>query len=103
MVSTAINFICESMGSKFSTMKGEFAVFHAAFVVNTGLEEAIVKHKIHLYYIQPTAFKDESKVLNDICYWQQQYTKLSSMRQSNRKQKASNEANTKNHASNQGM
>jgi hypothetical protein len=43
MVSNAIDFICESMGSKFSTTSGVFAVFHAAFVVNTGLEEATNK------------------------------------------------------------
>jgi hypothetical protein len=48
MVSTAINFICQSLGSKFSTTNGEFAVFHAAFVVNTGLE-ATVKQTVHFY------------------------------------------------------
>jgi hypothetical protein len=43
MVSKAINFICESLGSKLSTTNRVFAVFHAAFVVNTGLEEATNK------------------------------------------------------------
>jgi hypothetical protein len=87
MVSTAINFICESLGSKFSTTRGELSVFHnATFVVNTGLE-ATCKQTVHFYYVQSTT-KDKPKVLNDIHYWQQQYNKSSSMRQSNRKRKA---------------
>jgi hypothetical protein len=70
MVSTAINFICQSLGSKFSKMNGEFAAFHAAFVVNTGLE-ATVKQTVHLYYVQPATSKDKPKVSNDIRYcWQ---------------------------------
>jgi hypothetical protein len=66
MVSTAINFICESLGSKFSTTRGEFSVFHAASVVNTGLE-ATCKQTVHFCYVQSTT-KDKPKVLNDIRY-----------------------------------
>jgi hypothetical protein len=77
MVTTAINFICERLGSKFATTKGEFAVFHAAFVVNTGLEEATCKQTVHFYYVQSTTLEDKPKVSNDICYWQQQYDNFS--------------------------
>jgi hypothetical protein len=78
MVSTAIHFICQSIGSKFSTTNGEFAVFHAQFKVDTGLE-ATVKQIVHFYYVQPTTSKDKPKVSNDIRYWKQQYNKFSSM------------------------
>ena len=87
MVSTAINFICQSMGSKFITTKGEFDVFHAAFVVNTGLED-IMKQKVHFYYVQPATWIHKPIVCKDICYWQQQYDKFSNMRKSNRKREA---------------
>jgi hypothetical protein len=87
MVTTAINFICQSLGSKFSTTNGEFAVFHAQFEVDTGLE-VTVKQTVHFYYVQPATSKEKPKVSNDIRYWQQQYTKFSCMRQSNRKRDA---------------
>jgi hypothetical protein len=96
IVSTAINFICQSLGSKFSTTNGDFTVFHAQFKVNTELE-TIKKQTVHFYYVQPTTLKDKPKVSNDIRYWQQQYDKFSSMRQSNRKRKAVDDtANIKN-------
>jgi hypothetical protein len=67
-------------------------VFHEHFEVDTGLG-AKCKQTVHFYYVHPTT-KDKPKVLNDICYWQQ-YNKFLSMRQSNRKRKAGDEANTK--------
>jgi hypothetical protein len=87
IVSTANNFICQNMGSKFSTTKGGFVVFHAVFQVNTGLED-IVKQNVHFYYVQPTARIQKPIVCKDICYWQQQYDKFSNMRKSNRKREA---------------
>jgi hypothetical protein len=87
MVSRSINFLCESLGSKFSTTDGEFVVFHAQFEVDIGLE-VTVKQTVHFYHVQPATSKDEPKVSNDIRYWQQQSNKFSSMRQSNRKRDA---------------
>ena len=78
MVTTAINFFCQSLGSKFATTNGEFVVFHAQFVADTGLEMT-VKQTVHFYYVQSTDLKDEPKVPIDIQYWQQQYNKFLNM------------------------
>jgi hypothetical protein len=60
MVSAAISFICECLGSNFSRTRGEFPVFLAAFAVNTGLE-ATVKQRVHFYYVQPTTSNSDPK------------------------------------------